>query len=83
MPKIVVVETNGTPKELNIRDASEANLYKAIKLKSASGFVLQTTWNVTICEVPFNVMLYSKTDGRAGQENKYEFPPPVDSSLFF
>jgi len=27
--------------------------------------------------------LYARSTGRAGQENKYEFPPPVDSALYF
>ena len=27
--------------------------------------------------------LFGKTNGRAGQENKYDFPPPVDNTLFF
>jgi len=27
--------------------------------------------------------LWAKTDGRAGQENKYEIPPPIDEILFF
>jgi hypothetical protein len=27
--------------------------------------------------------VYGKTDGRANQENKYEFPPPIDNTLFF
>ena len=27
--------------------------------------------------------MYGKTDGRATQENKYEFPPPIDETLFF
>lgn len=83
MPKIVIVETNGSLKELNCRDVTEAGLYKAIKLKSSAGFSLQTTWNVNIGTDAFTIMLYSKTDGKAGQENKYDFPPPVDSALFF
>jgi len=27
--------------------------------------------------------LWAKTDGRAGEENKYELPPPVDEIIFF
>jgi hypothetical protein len=27
--------------------------------------------------------VYGKTDGKAGSENKYEFPPPIDNTLFF
>jgi len=83
MPKIVIVETNGSLKELNCRDVTESGLYKAIKLKSSAGFSLQATWNVNIGTDAFTIMLYSKTDGKAGQENKYDFPPPVDSALFF
>jgi hypothetical protein len=31
----------------------------------------------------FSIELYAKNTGRANQENKYEFPPPVDNMLFF
>ena len=31
----------------------------------------------------YNISLYARKTGRAGSENKYEFPPPVDSVLFF
>jgi hypothetical protein len=30
-----------------------------------------------------HVDLWAKTDGRAGQENKYELPPPIDEIIFF
>jgi hypothetical protein len=29
------------------------------------------------------IELWARANGRAGQENKYEFPPPVDEKLFF
>ena len=83
MPKIVIVETNGSLKELNCRDVAEAALFKAIKLKSSAGFSQRATWNVTLGTDIFAIALYSKTEGKAGQENKYDFPPPVDSALFF
>ena len=31
----------------------------------------------------YTVSVYGKTTGRAGQENKYDFPPPIDNTLFF
>lgn len=83
MPKIIIVETNGTVKEASCQDTTDAGVYKAIKLKSASGYTCQTTWNVTISDDTFTIALYAKVDGKAGQENKYDFPPPVDSALFF
>ena len=27
--------------------------------------------------------VYAKTDGRPNSENKYDFPPPIDTTLFF
>jgi hypothetical protein len=36
-------------------------------------------------DVPKNIYVdvWGKTDGRAGDENKYELPPPIDDILFF
>lgn len=40
-----------------------------------------TSSNTTATE--YMVTVYGKTTGRAGQENKYDFPPPIDNTLFF
>lgn len=29
------------------------------------------------------ILLFGKKDGRAGLENKYEFPPPIDNEIFY
>ena len=34
-------------------------------------------------EDPYHIHLYGKITGKANQENKYDFPPPVDNTLFF
>jgi hypothetical protein len=72
------------------RNPTNVDIAKNIKkylldagFKNAEGFTIQTTWEVEIKNRKFNVRLYAKKTGRAGQENKYEFPPPVDNSLFF
>jgi len=31
----------------------------------------------------FKIVIYGNQEGKAGQENKYEFPPPFDKNLFF
>ena len=28
-------------------------------------------------------MVFGKDNGKAGQENKYEFPPPIDNELYY
>ena len=81
MVLVVIVEKTGTLKELDIKDGNIENVYKSVKtLKSLTESDKQTTWNIT---KKSSITLYAKTDGRAGQENKYDFPPPVDNSLFF
>ena len=57
----------------------EADLYKKAGLKAAEGFERVHEWTLD----GETVVLYGKSTGRAGQENKYDFPPPVDKVLFF
>jgi len=40
---------------------------------------LQHTWKT----LTHDIQLYAKKRGKAGSENKYEFPPPVDAALYF
>jgi hypothetical protein len=82
MPKIVVIDRLGELKTVNVKDINADNLYKKAGLKSGEGFVLQHTWSQED-GIDQSIELYGKTKGKAGQENKYDFPPPVDSALFF
>ena len=82
MTKIIIIEKVGTLKVLNVKDFSEDTLYKKAGLKSNEGFCLQHTWDRDD-GLDHSIQLYAKKTGRAGQENKYDFPPPVDNTLFF
>lgn len=82
MPKIVVIEKSGSLKTVSVKDFSESTLYKKAGLKSGEGFVLQHTWGAED-GLDQSIKLYAKKAGKAGQENKYDFPPPVDETLFF
>jgi hypothetical protein len=44
-------------------------------------FTHHATWVVKKFDI--SIELWGRINGRAGQENKYEFPPPVDNHLFF
>ena len=79
MPTILIVEKNGNIKETNIKTWNESELYKKAGFKTADGFEKVHEWAVN----GTTVGLYGKSTGRAGQENKYDFPPPVDKILFF
>lgn len=81
---VIIVEKNGTLKSLSIKEYKEDELYKKCGFKKAEDFVKQTEWsNIKIDGKKYIVVLYGKNDGKANTENKYDFPPPVDSTLFF
>lgn len=80
MVSIIIVEKTGSLKEVALKNYNEGDLYKKAGLKSATDFGVQTTWKLGS---NVNIRLFGKTSGRAGQENKYDFPPPVDNKLFF
>ena len=80
---ILIIDKTGKIKELEVKNYDENELYKKAGFKSAEGFELQTEWGAEIKSKSFSVSIYGKLNGRAGQENKYEFPPPIDNTLFF
>ena len=79
----MIVEKLGNIKSTTVKKWDESELYKKAGLKTAEGFKCFTTWPVEIANKTYNISLYGKTSGRANHENKYEFPPPVDNTLFF
>lgn len=82
--RLLVVEKNGTIKESVLKNWNEDDLYKKAGFKNGEGFKLATTWKVDdINKKSYIIRVYGKTNGRANQENKYEFPPPIDETLFF
>ena len=80
MPSMIaiVIEKSGSIKEIKLKEDDE--YYKKAGFKSSSDFAKQTSWEVKCNGKQMQIDLYGKTKGRAGQENKYEFPPPVDNS---
>jgi hypothetical protein len=81
---IVVVERNGNLRVSNIDAYTPLELSKKCKCKSSDGFEVRAEWAYSGEDADrFVVELWARDDGTAGQENKYEFPPPVDTILFF
>ena len=83
MPCLLIIDKSGSIKELNVKTYSEDELYKKAGFKTADGFELATYWDVTVGGKKYFISVYGKKNGRAGQENKYDFPPPIDTTLFF
>jgi len=80
---IIIVERLGSLKTLSIKDFKLEDLYKKCGFKKAEDFKKQTEWNVKYDGKKYWIQVFSKTDGRSNSENKYDFPPPIDTTLFY
>jgi hypothetical protein len=80
---VIIVDKNATLKNLSIKDFKENELFKKCGFKKAEDFEKQPPMNVKINGEKYMIEVYAKSSGRAGNENKYDFPPPIDTQLFF
>ena len=82
MPSIVTID-----KGCSIKDAEhkgdEKSLYKKCGFRKADDFGPRHTWRVKVKDEIKHVQLWAKNKGRAGTENKYDLPPPIDKVLYY
>lgn len=77
---ILNVDKSGVVSETKILSDKVSELYKKMGYKTADKMEdASAVWS----EGSNHIHVYGKTKGRAGSENKYEFPPPIDQTLFF
>jgi len=80
---LLIIDKSGTPKVLTVKDFKIEDLYKKCGFKKPDGLEKRHVW-VTKCDkTSYRISVYAKDDGKANTENKFEFPPPIDNSLFF
>ena len=80
---IVIVEKTGILKSLAINEFKEDELFKKCGFKKAEDFVKQHEWTMKTEGRKYIIQVFAKTEGRPNSENKYDFPPPIDTKLFF
>jgi hypothetical protein len=80
---IIIVEKGGSLKSLAIKDFKLEELYKKCGFKKGDNFLKQTEWTAKYEEEKYYIEVFAKTEGRPNSENKYDFPPPIDTKLFF
>ena len=80
---IIIVEKTGTLKSLVVKDFKEDILFKKCGFQKSDGFQQQNIWSMKHNGEKINIAVYGKIEGRANSENKYDFPPPIDNTLFF
>lgn len=80
---LLIIDKSGTPKILAVKDYKEDEIYKKCGFKKPDGLEKRHTWVVRVDKTNYRVAVFAKDDGKANMENKYEFPPPIDSALYF
>ena len=82
---IILIDKFGKIKTLqvNAKELKKEDLYKKCGFKKDNDFSKQSEWKIIIEKQKYCISVYAKTDGRANSENKFDFPPPIDNTLFF
>ena len=83
MITFLLVGNNGTIKQTKAQETSFEFLYKKCGFRSENNFDKRTTWKVNMNGDKHIIELWAKDNGKANNENKYDFPPPVDKELYF
>jgi hypothetical protein len=84
MISAILIDKSGNITTTRIKEVRESEFYKKCGFKNTNDFDKRHTWSTRIDKTQINVSLYAKNKSKtANFENKYEFPPPVDSQLYF
>jgi hypothetical protein len=96
--RIIIISKSGSLSECIVETNKETTLDELTNIlstkcgnKKSDGFSCYHTYkyknkkkNKNTASAPMiYIDVWCKTDGRAGQENKYELPPPIDEIIFF
>lgn len=83
MTIILVIDKTGTIKETSIKNYDEKILYKKAGLKTDTDFKIQYTFELKHNNKKYSISLFGRIIGKPNYENKYDFPPPIDNTMFF
>jgi len=79
----VLIKKNGDIETKKAKQLTLDSLYKKCGFRSDNHFERLHIWSVIVNKEQYLVAVYGKLKGRAGQENKYEMPPPLDNTLIY
>jgi hypothetical protein len=85
--KILIITKNGKIEEENVKNINSDSdclekLYKKCGFKKIDDFIIHCEYTNPLDKSKI-IKVIGKTTGRSNYENKYDFPPPIDNTLFF
>ena len=81
--EIVIVQKNADLKQVTFKDFDYENLYKKCGFRKSEGFEKRHSWAIKLGGENFYISVFSRNEGKANTENKYDMPPPIDKELYF
>ena len=82
MVKAVIIDKNSNKKESAL-NFDYAEFYKKCNYRNNNNFDVRHTWEFKEGSETYYITVFAKDNGRAGSENKYDLPPPIDSNLYY
>ena len=82
MTSIIIVDKSASIKATKAKDLTRDTLYKKCGFRKAEGFEIRNKFNIKKFGLD-TVEVWARDSGKAGSENKYELPPPIDQTLYF
>ena len=83
MVKIVIIEKGGDCKDSSLKSVNIESIYKKCGFRKPDYFEKRHKWKINYGGNKLIIVVYAKNNGRANSENKFDFPPPIDSELYF
>ena len=83
MVTCVIIDKYGKITDEKLKDSSLETIAKKCKFRKYENFEVRHTWKLKINKKSVYVSVFSKNNGRANNENKYDLPPPLDNELYF
>ena len=81
--KIVLISKEGTVETKTVKNLDFSSIFKKCSFRNDKDFDFRHMWKVKLNKEQYNIAFYGKNKGFANTENKYDLPPPLDSTLFF
>jgi len=79
----IIVEKKSSLKNIKINEVNKEVLGKKCGFKKLDDFEIQHIFKTKFNKEKYIIEVYGKVNGRANNENKYDYPPPIDNTLFF
>lgn len=79
---LLLIDKSGTMKEIQVKMADFANLYKKAGFSTAEHFQEHHIWEVSTEQSKYAISVWGKKKGK-NAKNVYPFPPPLDEAGCF